>query len=242
MLKLPFNFSNFQETPIIFQKNTDPIPIIDWKKELTIIKNLENQVAFEKPEEARAAIPTFNFLAYFKESETLQQLVSLGVNLSKLEKKKGIPQFLLKLDFERDMKDHLLFLKDVGVPAEQFGWFLTKNPLIFKETIEDLHTRIYYLESKKFKMEQITQIVSRNPHWLMFSTRRIDNRLGFFQKNFELAGNEIRLMSLKEPRLVTYNMEHIRMSSFSVREEMGFNQEEVKSLLLGKPKLWMICK
>lgn len=215
---------------------------IDWRKEMTVIKDLETQLGKEKPEIPRSAIPTFNFLAYLNESETLQRLVKLGVDLNKIEKKKGIPEFILKLDFEKDIKDHLLFLKDVGVPGDHYGWFLTKNPLIFKESIEDLHTRIYYLESKKFKREQITQIVCRNPHWLMFSTKRIDNRLGFFQKNFELTGSEIRLVSLKEPRLITYNMEHIRMSTFSVKEEMGFEKEEVKALLLAKPKIWMLCK
>jgi mTERF domain-containing protein len=215
---------------------------------MQVIKESENESPLEPSKYPlenfvpRPSVPTFNFAAYVNQSESLKKLVDLGVNLSKIEKRKGLPQFLLKLDFEKDMKDHLLFLKDVGLPAELFGEFITKNPLIFKESIDDLHTRIYYLESKKFKVPEITRIVTKNPFWLMFSTKRIDRRLGFFQKNFELAGDEIRLMVVKEPRLATYSMEHIRMSTFSVKEEMGFNKDEVKELLLSKPKLWMLCK
>lgn len=51
---------------------------------------------------------SFNFAAYVNKSPTLQEFVKLGVDLHKWEKKKGIPQFILKLDFERDVKNHLL--------------------------------------------------------------------------------------------------------------------------------------
>ncbi|XP_053683377.1 transcription termination factor 3, mitochondrial [Sabethes cyaneus] len=184
--------------------------------------------------------PTFNFAAYVNKSEPLQQLVRLGVDLHKLEKRKGIPQFILKLDFERNMKQHLRFLTDVGVAAEGLGEFITKNPLIFKEEIGNMEVRINYLQSKQFMPEQITRIVSKNPFWLMISTKRIDKRLGFFQKTFELGGNDVRLLTTKQPRLITYNLEHIRKNTFAIKEEMGFEKEQIKQLLLSKPKLWMI--
>lgn len=186
--------------------------------------------------------PTFNLAAYVNESETLQQLLKLGVDLSRIEKRKGLPQFILKLDFEKDMKQHLTFLTDVGVPPDKLGEFITKNPLIFKENLGDLEVRVNYLEVKKFKREQIARIVEKNPFWLMFSTKRIDNRLGYFQKNFQLTGDDIRFLATKQPRLITYSMEHIRKSSFCIREEMGFDKDEVKCLLLSKPKLWMMSK
>ncbi|XP_049289265.1 transcription termination factor 3, mitochondrial [Anopheles funestus] len=184
--------------------------------------------------------PAFNFAAYVNKSHTLQQLVSLGVELHKLEKRKGIPQYVLGLDFERDMKEHIRFLADVGVPAEMLGEFLTKNPLIFKEDLADLETRMNYLQSKQFLPQEITRIVTKNPFWLMLSTRRIDRRLGYFQKTFHLAGNEVRTLATKQPRLITYNLEHVRKNTFTVQEEMGFEKEEVKQLLLSKPRIWMI--
>lgn len=183
--------------------------------------------------------PSFNFAAYVNDSETLQNFVHLGVDLSKLEKRKGIMDFVMKLDFERDVKKYLLFLSDLGVPSEAFGFFFTKNPLICKESIEDLTTRVYYLQSKRFSVEQIQRIVSGNPYWLSFSTQRIDRRLGFFQKNFSLTGDELREVASKAPRLITYSIAHVKASSFSIREEMGFSKDEVKSLFLSRPSLWM---
>lgn len=183
--------------------------------------------------------PTFNFAAYANKSETIQKLVGLGVNLSKIEKKKGFPQYVLKLDFERDIKKHLLFLHDLGVPAEEFGYFITKNPLIFKESIEDLETRVYYLRAKNFEVSQVCDIVVRNPFWLSFATHRIDRRLGWFQKNFQLSGNDVRLVVCKQPKLITYNMAHIRESTFTIKEEMGFDRNETRALLLAKPNFWM---
>lgn len=183
--------------------------------------------------------PTFNFASYVNKSETLQKFVELGVDLSKIEKRKGLPQYLLRLDFERDVKPHLFFLHDLGMPAEYFGDFLTRNPLIFKESIDDMETRVYYLRSKKFSIEQVQNIVGRNPFWLSFSTKRIDRRLGWFQKNFKLVGDDIRHLTTKQPRLITYNLEHIRSATFKVREEMGFDELETKALLLSKPRLWM---
>ncbi|XP_055598205.1 transcription termination factor 3, mitochondrial [Uranotaenia lowii] len=184
--------------------------------------------------------PSFNFAAYVNKSETLQFLVKQGVDLHKLEKRKGIPEFILGLDVEKDMKDHIKFLAEIGVKPEDFGEIITKNPLIFKEDIGDLEVRVNYLESKQFQPMQITRIVSKNPFWLMLSTRRIDRRLGYFQKTFALTGSEIRLLTTKQPRVITFNLEHIRLNTFNIKEEMGFKPEEMKQLLLRKPKLWMI--
>lgn len=186
--------------------------------------------------------PAFNFAAYVNKSATLQKLVQLGVDLHKLEKRKGIPQFILQLDFEKDMKQHLQFLAEIGVAPDQLGEFVTKNPLIFKEDLGNMEVRVNYLQSKRFHPEQVARIVSKNPFWLMISTRRIDRRLGFFQKTFDLVGDEVRLLTTKQPRVITYSLEHLRKSTFSIKEEMGFDQRELKELLLAKPKLWMISK
>ncbi|XP_042213385.1 transcription termination factor 3, mitochondrial-like isoform X2 [Homarus americanus] len=189
--------------------------------------------------------PSFNIAAYVNRSETLQELVKLRVDLSKWEKRRGISSFILRLDFEKDMKRHIMFLHDMGVLADNLGWWLTINPLIFREKLDDLHTRVNYLQSKKFTSDQITRVISKNPYWLLFSTIRIDNRLGYFQRTFGLTGAEVRLLASKRPQLITLNFNHIMRTSFAVLEEMGFNQTEMKSLLLTKPKIWTmvhLCK
>lgn len=205
-----------------------------------VIKQETNNSQIEEANDEKEFWPSYNFAAYANDSELLRNLVDLGVNLSKLEKKRGVPEFLLKLDFERDVKKYLQFFDDLGVPAEAYGHFLTKNPLIFKESIDDLETRIYYLQSKNFNLDSIQRIVTGNPYWLSFSTKRIDRRLGWFQKNFYLTGNELREVAGKCPKLITYNLNYVKCSTFSIREEMGFGRDELKTLLVGNPVLWTV--
>ncbi|XP_004522355.1 transcription termination factor 3, mitochondrial [Ceratitis capitata] len=185
-------------------------------------------------------VPTFNLAAYVNKSPTLQKFLQLGVDLHSIERRKGLAKFTLGLDFEKDVQPYLYFLQDQGVPAESFGELITKNPLIFKIDLDDLQTRVNYLESKKFTAVQRQRIFTYNPFWLMFSTHRIDKRLGHFQKEFHLNGDDVRFLASKQPRLITYNMDHIRKASFCIREEMGFDKDEIKCLLLSKPRLWMI--
>lgn len=212
--------------------------------------SLPHNIEVKTPDEISEALadmptfvpPTFNFASYVNKSETLKKFVELGVDLSKIEKKKGFPQFVLTLDFEKDVKKLLFFLHDLGLPAEDYGSFITKNPLIFKESLKDLETRVYYLQSKKFSAEQIQRVVSKNPFWLSFSTKRIDRRLGWFQKNFNLQGDDIRVLASTAPRLITYNLEHVREAMFSIKEELGFTKQEMKLLLLRNPRVWMRSK
>lgn len=110
---------------------------------------------------------SFNLAAYVNKSETLQNLIHLEVDLSKIEKKPHIAEKILKLDFIQDVKKHIFFIKDF-VDSNNIGTFLTKNPLILCEALEDLEVRVNYLRSKHFSDTQISRIVSQNPFWLMF--------------------------------------------------------------------------
>lgn len=51
--------------------------------------------------------PSFNFAAYVNNSPTLQELVKLGVDLHSLERRKNVPEFILRLEFSTDMKEHI---------------------------------------------------------------------------------------------------------------------------------------
>lgn len=112
--------------------------------------------------------PTFNLAAYANKSETLQELLKLGVNLHKFEKKVTVPPFILGLEFERDIKNHVIFLHELGIEIEQIGETITKNPYILKQSLDDMKARINYLKYKKFTHEMILRILTRNPFWLMF--------------------------------------------------------------------------
>lgn len=186
--------------------------------------------------------PTFSFAKYANKSRTIQKLTDLGVSLYKFEEKEGMVEYILNLDFDRDIKPYIRFLHDCRVPADYLGTFITKNPNIFKEDIDDLHTRIRYLRAHKFSVSMIKTIICKNPKWLLFSTKDIDGRLGYFQSNFKLIGNEVRTLTVKGPKVVTYRMIHLMENTFSIKEEMGFDQMQVKKLLLTLPRLWSKSK
>lgn len=222
---------------------------LDWITELNEFQELDCKSVLEPPKsedsyDATPSLkPTFNLAAYANNSKTLQKLIKIGVDLNKIERRKGLAQFILKLNFENDMENHIRFLHHVcDIPRLSFGKFLTKNPLIFKEDLLDLETRVNYLKSKLFQPTDITRIVEVNPFWLMFSTQRIDNRLGYFQKKFQLTGVQVRQLTVKQPRLITYHLDSVEQNAFSVQEEFGFTLDETKALILQTPKVLMLSK
>lgn len=218
----------------------------DWTDEMNLIRSQENKSVLIPPSDASEMEvfapelrPSFNLAAYVNKSETLQQLLKLGVNLSRWDSQKGVSAFILPLNFEENMKQYIVFLHDCGVPADDLGRWLTLNPYIFKEKLDDLDARINYLKYMRFSKDQITRLISKNPSWLLLSTEKIDSRLGFFQESFKLTGDEVRYLATKRPLLITCSTHSIKRITFSVVEEMGFEKSEAKSLLLAKPKIWM---
>lgn len=112
--------------------------------------------------------PTFNIAAYVNKSETLQKLLQLGVELYKLEYNPDYVEFILGLNFEDDIKNHVQFFSDLGLEVDVIGKLITKNPFILKNSIEDMKIRINYLVYKKFTKEMIVRILSLNHRWLNF--------------------------------------------------------------------------
>ena len=181
------------------------------------------------------ATPRFNMAAYVNQSELLQQMVKLGVAIHKWDRMEAVHGWILQKDYSSQVEPVIRFLADVGVRPDDLGAFFSKNPSILKESLEDLEVRHNYLLSKKFDREQIGRIITRNPYWLLFrlgrflfvcfftvepsfpililsgSTTRIDDRLGFFQKVFQLSGPEVRLLAAKEPRLITSKLDRVKV-------------------------------
>lgn len=185
-----------------------------------------------------AIFPTYNLAAYVHKSETLQKLISIGVNLYKLECK-GHGEFIASLDFERDIQPYILLLcKDIGLDSADLGFIFTKNIFILKQSLDDIRTRVNYLQLKKFTQENIVHIIKRNPTWLNYSTQAIDKRLGHFQNIFKLTGNEVRLLTLERPQLITSDLEVVKHALFTIREEFGFeNVNDLKKIILKYPIL-----
>lgn len=110
---------------------------------------------------------SFNLAPYANDSKVIQEMIKLGVNLHKVEKKYGAFYVILELDYEKHFKPHINFLCDYVDPSK-LGEYITKHPMIFKDSIDDMQTRINYLISKRFTKDMICSIVSRNPYWLSF--------------------------------------------------------------------------
>lgn len=53
-------------------------------------------------------------------------------------------------------------------------------------------SRVAYLLSKNFSKVDIAQMVRNAPFLLSFSVERLDNRLGFFQKELELSVKKVK--------------------------------------------------
>ncbi|EZA53365.1 hypothetical protein DMN91_005052 [Ooceraea biroi] len=183
--------------------------------------------------------PTCTFAKYANKSRTVQQLVKLGVSLYKLESNPDVVKFILGLDFERDIQPYIRFLHDCGVPANYLGKFLTKNPHILKVDMDDLHTRIRYLRAHEFSTDLIKDIICNNPNWLLYSTKDIDGRLGYFQATFKLNGSEVRFLTSKAPKVVTYKMSHLMSNTLTIKEDMEFDPRQAKVLLIKVPKIWV---
>jgi len=141
------------------------------------------------------ALPSrsFNLAPYVNESETLRCLVDLGVDLSKVEKNPDVAGYILKMDLQKDVKPYLLFLRTVGIPDDQLGQFITKNPGIFQQDLDHLQVRINYLASKKFSIDAVSRIITKAPDVLSMTTKDLDKQLGYYQKEFKLTGNPLFL-------------------------------------------------
>ncbi|XP_069477499.1 transcription termination factor 3, mitochondrial isoform X1 [Ambystoma mexicanum] len=216
-----------QRSPSINQNliQTDPIPHTDSTDGRTMFEEIDDVLPLSPLEEisddealqiaAEPLLPpsSFTLRDYVDRSETLSKLVLLGVDLSKLERRPHVATFLLKLDFEKDVQNVLLFLKDVGVEDAQLGSFITINPFILTVEIEILKKRVAYLVSQKFNKEDIARMVSRAPYLLNFSVDRLDNRLFFFQK--ELGINPQKVCKI----------------------EMGFRENEIQHMITCVPKI-----
>ncbi|XP_077023389.1 transcription termination factor 3, mitochondrial [Tamandua tetradactyla] len=174
---------------------------------------------------------------YVDHSETLQKLVLLGVDLSKIEKHPDAANHLLRLDFEKDIKKLLLFLKDLGIEDNQLGAFLTKNHAIFSEDLENLKIRVAYLQSKKFSKADVAQMIRNAPFLLSFSVERLDNRLGFFQKELELNVKKTRDLVVRLPRLLTGSLEPVKENMKVYHLELGFKRNEIQHMITRIPKM-----
>ncbi|XP_018010618.1 transcription termination factor 3, mitochondrial [Hyalella azteca] len=183
---------------------------------------------------------SFNIVTYVNRSKTLQELIKLGVNISKYDEDTEKASYVLLLDFEKDIKPHLFFLHQVGVPVEKWARILTINPYLLKEDLDVLHSRIQYLVAKKFTPQSIATVAAF-PIWLSHSIESIDSKLGFLQKEFHLSGAQVRAVATRLPRIVFYNQMKVRRVKYILSDEFGFSREQRAQLLVENPRIYHLC-
>ncbi|XP_077446758.1 transcription termination factor 3, mitochondrial isoform X2 [Stigmatopora argus] len=174
---------------------------------------------------------------YVDHSDTLTKLVQLGVNLWKLEQRPNVGSMLLRLDFDADIAPRLLFLKRIGVDDSCLGDIITQNPFFLTEDLQNLHARVNYLKSKKFTNENVASMVSRAPYLLNFSVKRLDNRLGFYQKQLGLNSANTRAIASRLPRLLCGSLEPVKENLKVCEIELGFKTNEIQHIVLSVPKI-----
>lgn len=183
------------------------------------------------------APPSFNLAAYANRSHTIQQLVKLGVDLSKIEADRGVAHFAIHADFDLHIKDHIRWLVDFGIEPDELGAFITEYPRVFEETLERLQQRVDYFKSKKFRRQQIVKMVKEYPPLLKKSFIEVDSILGFIQKEYQLKGYQVRSMLIEYPKLVSLEPMQIRLQTFALKEDIGFEKGQIRHVVMTVPSI-----
>lgn len=182
---------------------------------------------------------TFDLAYLINESATLKRFVEMGVDVYRWNHPNDKAKYVLTLDFERDCVQHLVFLNDLGIKNKNLAQFLSYNPWIFKETIEDLRVRINYLESRDFNQEEIREILIRAPFLLNLSTKAIDSKLNWFIKKFHLNENHVKEFVIRSPKLLTLPLQNISDTYFKMQSLLDFQHVELQKLFRLYPKLFI---
>ncbi|KRY37441.1 RuvB-like 1 [Trichinella spiralis] len=176
--------------------------------------------AYNSKYKPRRYFRSYTLAPFVNDSELLRNFVEIGVDLSKLESRSNAVDFLVKLDWKNDVQPMLRFLVLNGIPLEEIGQYLTRNPWIFQQNLQHLSDRIGYLKSKAFTVDAIAHIINKARYWLNFDIQTIDSRLGWLQINFKLTGDEVRDVVTKEPKLITFGTGYVQRLQFTFGQEM----------------------
>lgn len=178
-------------------------------------------------------------LAYFvNDSEVLRKFIEMGIPIRDWDRDRNVAEFMLTLNFEKHVAPYLIFFHNLGLKTNEYANIIHENPLIFKESLDDLKVRVDYLESKKFSRSAIVQILSKNPKWLSIPIDNIDANLGWFQREFNLKANELRQIVVKQPLLITKPLKVASDMKFYLREILMFDEQQITSIIKQDPKVF----
>lgn len=180
----------------------------------------------------------YNFAAFINHSDTLKELVKLGVSLYDIENtNQAAAERLLKLDFMNDCMPYINLLLKNGLKATNIGRFISEYPDLFSQPMDRLEEVIRYLKFQGFSKKHIASALNRSSQILRYDVKRIDYKLGEFQIEFKMRPKDvIRIVSIY-PELISLPKEQYRVIKFVVTEEFGFKMNEIHEILINQPKI-----
>lgn len=182
---------------------------------------------------------TFDLAYLINESATLKRFIEMGVDVYRWNQPKDKAKYILTLDFQRDCVEHLVFLNELGIKNKSLAEFLSYNPWIFKENLDDLRVRINYLTSKGFSSDDINRICTRAPYLLNLSTKILETKLNWFVKKFQLTGELTKDFVIRAPKLLTLPLQGISDTYLKMNKELGFTHENLQRIFQLYPKLFI---
>jgi mTERF domain-containing protein, mitochondrial len=197
--------------------------------------SIEEQIKSMKP----AYRPFAYTLAYFvNESKVLQKFIEMGVEIQHWDDDREICEFILKLNFDRDVAPYLIFLHDLGLKIENSAFVILKNPFFLKEKLDDLQTRIEYFQSKQLTRENISIILSKTPKWLTVSIGEMENSINWYKKEFNLDDTEMKSILVEQPKLCIIKTKIPFDMKFCFKEILCYSDDQIKRMIKSCPKLF----
>ncbi|OWF34948.1 transcription termination factor 3, mitochondrial-like [Mizuhopecten yessoensis] len=181
-------------------------------------------------------VDSYNLAPFVAKSDVLRFLLHLKVNLAKIESKPNVANSLVKLNMEQDVVPTMLFLKDAGIPDAKLGKVIGIHPYIFEE-IDKAKLVVEFLQLKKFKKETIAHMIVGAPPILGLKVLTIDERIGTYQKFFNLTGDQARDVMARVPRLLLNRPNELK-ETIEVFRGYEFSDQQLKKILLKCPSVF----
>ncbi|KAI6209551.1 DNA helicase [Aphelenchoides besseyi] len=99
--------------------------------------------------------------------------------------------------------------------------------------------RLQYLKDHKFTRQEIAKIVVANRYWLNTDISIVDSRLGWLQRQFQLDGNNLRSLIVKEPRITYFGVGPLQRLVLFFNGDLQFQPGDVKKIMCNDPRVFM---
>ncbi|EFP02501.1 hypothetical protein CRE_31555 [Caenorhabditis remanei] len=185
-------------------------------------------------------VHSLTLVPFVNHSPLLRFLVDIGVDLAEIENTTSIGRHLLRLEMEDVRLKIELMQKEIGFENEEIGSYLTRNPFFLIQDVNDMRTRLNYLEMKKFTKPERRKIVKEYRYWLNCNVELIDSRLGWLQQQFKLNAKTTREIIVKEPRIIMFGTGPLERLVKMFTKELNFSQTQLKTLVTVDPRLFMM--